>query len=142
MALQACSLNTPSYWLALRAAAKAPKRTEGKQVEDPLAADLGLHTKARRCSRDMKPGHLPRVCGQVGEKVAPNHVPHDWLVPLVEQLLFRQQPKREEQERWRHPEGATMQHAPLCHHSGINGKLCVFPIVGTTIATTPRHCWC
>ena len=68
MALRVCIMNTPPCWLALRAAAKAPKKTEGKQVEGPLVAVLGLRKRARQCSRDMKPGHLPRVCSQLGEK--------------------------------------------------------------------------
>ena len=135
MAPWACNKNLPTCWLALRAAAKAPKRTEGELAEGPQVAVLGLCKKARQCSRmavvrqDIEPGRLPRACSQPGEKVAPNNDARDWLVPPVEQLLLHQQPEREVQEQWRHPGAASMQHVPRCRHNGIDDKLCVFPQV-------------
>ena len=149
MALRACKKSTPKYLLALRAVAKPPKKTEGKQAGGPQVAALEQCRVARQCARkaavhqDVEPDVLPRVCGQLGMEVASNRAARDWLVPPVERLLLRRNPWKEVQELWQQPEVASMQHVPRHRRSGIDGKWCVFcPLVGAAEATKPRHCWC
>ena len=112
MALRARKKSTPPYLLALRAVAKAPKRTEGKQAGGPQVAAQEQCRVARQCARkaavhqDIEPDVLPRVCGQLGKEVASNHAAREWLVPPVERLLLRRNPWKKGQELWQHPEVA------------------------------------
>ena len=80
MALQACKKSTPTYLLALRAVAKAPQKTEGKQAGGPQVAALEQCRVARQCARkaavhqDIEPDVLPRVYGQLSTEVASHRV--------------------------------------------------------------------
>ena len=113
----------------MRAVAKVPKRTGGRQAVGPQVAALGLRKVVRQCSRrsvacqDTEPSLLPKVCSQLGKEDAPSL----GALPPVEQHLLQEHLGKRVLKLQGQPLDASPPHVLRHHYNGIDGKWHVFP---------------